>query len=464
MYEHRAPAARTLVALFALAGCATDWKIDYSQHDAGTSELDDDAGTADNAEQSDSSGAEEAGPMPPGAAPTTGGPQGTERPDGCSPTSCAQPGGTCRDAGAGFSCECEPGFGGTRCENDLCAPNPCQNGGICAHAASGASCSCPTGFRGERCETDVNECAAANACTSPDYPCVETAAPGYTCRGRQADWPMPGSARVTRSYDTSVVGVVTDNVTKLIWQRDLPPSFPGCTLHSSTDGDSCTLAEAKQVCEDLVLAGANDWRLPTKIELESILDYSVTVPAIDQSVFGPTATRPYWTGSTYRDSLSNLNYIVIFTNGGVASQGVGGANGGAAVRCVRGGLVASSMPAARYSRDSAMDTVTDNRTGLVWQATMDSGSYDWTGARVYCHSLRGTFRLPTIQELFTLVNPTSFNPAIDASAFPDAPTGVLLWSDTLYPAKAGAAWAMSAADGSALNPPTTGSYRVRCVK
>ncbi len=47
-----------------------------------------------------------------------------------------------------------------------------------------------------------------------------------------------------------------------------------------------TWVEALAYCEDLELAGFTDWRLPSIKELQSIINYGRSYPAIDQEYFG----------------------------------------------------------------------------------------------------------------------------------------------------------------------------------
>lgn len=80
--------------------------------------------------------------------------------DECAEDPCRN-GGTCKNGSQGFSCECQPGFAGPRCEEvmDRCAAKPCQNGGACSNDAAGYTCVCPAGFSGANCESNVDDCA-----------------------------------------------------------------------------------------------------------------------------------------------------------------------------------------------------------------------------------------------------------------------------------------------------------------
>jgi hypothetical protein len=175
--------------------------------------------------------------------------------------------------------------------------------------------SCPAGFRGAQCEIDINECNEINLCKSNDYPCMQTTAPGYTCRGQLADWPMPdrsGGAAHAPSYDvTTTPGVVIDKVTGLMWQRERPLQYLGCSGMRELPYDICSWPEAVGYCDALSLAGHDDWRLPAKIELESILDLTLYQPNIDLTIFPGTRSDWYWTSSPYIDK-PGLFWMVSF--------------------------------------------------------------------------------------------------------------------------------------------------------
>jgi hypothetical protein len=96
----------------------------------------------------------------------------------------------------------------------------------------------------------------------------------------------------TQASYTVMSGYVIDNVTKLWWQQ--PIDMP-----TSTCASGCTQAQATAYCASLSLAGHTDWRLPTRIELVSIVDYTVWDPAINAAAFPGTPIAYFWTASPY---------------------------------------------------------------------------------------------------------------------------------------------------------------------
>ncbi|XP_068444759.1 protein jagged-1a-like [Clinocottus analis] len=74
------------------------------------------------------------------------------------------PHGRCRShAGGQFSCECEEGFTGTYCHENIndCESAPCLNGGTCIDKVSQYQCICAAGWDGPTCQNNIDDCGAA---------------------------------------------------------------------------------------------------------------------------------------------------------------------------------------------------------------------------------------------------------------------------------------------------------------
>uniref|UniRef100_A0A6Q2XBJ5 Delta-like protein n=1 Tax=Esox lucius TaxID=8010 RepID=A0A6Q2XBJ5_ESOLU len=69
------------------------------------------------------------------------------------------PHGRCRSqAGGQFSCDCQEGFRGTYCHENIndCEMNPCVNGGTCIDKVNAYQCICGDGWEGDHC--DISKC------------------------------------------------------------------------------------------------------------------------------------------------------------------------------------------------------------------------------------------------------------------------------------------------------------------
>lgn len=53
-----------------------------------------------------------------------------------------------------FTCSCQAGYAGERCEIDAseCSSNPCQNGATCVDETNSFRCVCPPGWTSNLCE------------------------------------------------------------------------------------------------------------------------------------------------------------------------------------------------------------------------------------------------------------------------------------------------------------------------
>jgi len=91
-------------------------------------------------------------------------------------------------------------------------------------------------------------------------------------------------------------GTVTNTDTGLMWQKD-------------TDPDIYEWQDALSYCENLTLAGYDDWRLPNVNELQSLVDYERYDPTINTTYFPNTLSSFYWSSTTYAYDPSYAWYV-----------------------------------------------------------------------------------------------------------------------------------------------------------
>jgi cysteine-rich repeat protein len=106
-----------------------------------------------------------------------------------------------------------------------------------------------------------------------------------------AQWPAPNSSNSglphPQSYEVDPQHpIVTDLVTGLRWQQVV-------------ENIGRTWPDADAYCRNLVIGPYTDWRLPTRIELLSIVDYSKAFPALNPVFQLPANASQLWTSTVF---------------------------------------------------------------------------------------------------------------------------------------------------------------------
>jgi hypothetical protein len=112
--------------------------------------------------------------------------------------------------------------------------------------------------------------------------------------------------------------------------------------------------------------------------------------------------------------------------------------------------------------------VLDKETGLVWERSPSQTGVDWSEAQVHCNELsvanRLGWRLPTLQELASLADPTQTFPALPAGhPFSQVLTGSY-WSGTTLGSDTTFAWVVRFLQGTVGNFGKTSIHAVWCVR
>ena len=251
------------------------------------------------------------------------------------------------------------------------------------------------------------------------------------------------------------------------------------------DGKTCTgtdstytFDQANALTGTTTFAGQSDWRLPNVRELQTIVDRSVFNLAINSVVFPGTSSSYFWSASAYSGYSSSawvVNFYYGYAYGGSKSDS-------RQARLVRAGqsfnLLDVSRPASDYV-DHGDGTVTHTPTGLMWQrcavgqtfsaagrCTGTAGEYTWEQAKAVSNGLGGytDWRLPTADELISLVDYNATSWAINTSIFPDT-SEFGLWSASAVSGYSSDAWFVSfAAGGGAYSDGKSSANQVLLVR
>lgn len=138
----------------------------------------------------------------------------------------------------------------------------------------------------------------------------------------------------TSRFVDNANGTVTDSATGLVWKRcSEGQSWDGATCNGSAINDDWQYA--LEDGSDAVFAGASDWRLPNKKELNSLIERQCVNPAINLTVFPATPASFFWSSSPTTTN-SERAWLVGF-DAGTTPAGIKSMYDSRHVRLVRGG-------------------------------------------------------------------------------------------------------------------------------
>jgi hypothetical protein len=338
--------------------------------------------------------------------------------------------------------------------------------------------------------------------------------PGQALYGQDANYtinPMSytkldGSGNALPNSSSTWV-MVKDNVTGLIWEmktnkdgvknyndpHDADNTYSWYDSNPATNGGNAGTPGIGTDTEDFIKAlndshygGYSDWRMPTFKELQSLVDYSKSNPAIDNTSFPKMVSSFYWSSTTFAHYTGSA-WGVYFDNGdsdnpgkdffgyvcavrGGQTESLGDFASGSFDSVSSGSMVDASSVAGSYTDNDGDGTVTDNSSGLMWQkdTSYDTETMDWEQALAYCERLTlggyKDWRLPTIKELQSLVDYSKSNPSIDTTSFPNTVSS-FYWSSTSDPQEKRSALGVEFYNGSFENNGKIDRiYAVRAVR
>jgi hypothetical protein len=259
----------------------------------------------------------------------------------------------------------------------------------------------------------------------------------------------------TQSFANSA-DEVTDRTTGLVWQ-------------AGGDAKTYDYASAASYCAALASseAPAGSFRLPSVVELMTIVDYGISGPSIDPKF---TATQPtnYWT-STPVAGMVKLAWTVKFDAGEVIPLLF---DTPLPVRCVRGkstilGAGGVGLRKAGPLQPSG-ETVLDETTRLEWQLRDDGTKRSWKDALAYCAQLplagKTGWHLASISELSSITQYDKLNAGVAIDPVFQGAKSDLYWSSTQNEGAPTLTWSITFNLGVVDGVTVSGLGYARCVR
>lgn len=156
---------------------------------------------------------------------------------------------------------------------------------------------------------------------------------------------------------------------------------------------------------EMTYGGFNDWRVPSQVELRTLIDYSKTSPAFPQEIFKTLIAQDYWCGTTY-GLRPDCGWVLNLNVGAVTAKNKTLASYGVAVR-------GRKIPDAKERFvDNGDGTITDTFLKLMWQKEQNERkSYNDVLKELVTYNLAGykNWRLPTMNELNSIFDESHEN-------------------------------------------------------
>lgn len=292
---------------------------------------------------------------------------------------------------------------------------------------------------------------------------------------------------------------VTDTLTGLMWAKDanlIKTRDPSFDADGAAQDGAVTWQHALDYVKKLNTQnylGHNDWRLPNRNELESVLNKGKDNSSVWLATQGLSNVQSfYWSSSTYarytesswvvymgigyviHDYKGALYYVWPVRSGQSRSysftlpktgQTICYDTSGASIDCTGTGQDGEIQAGLAWPNPRFVDndnrTVTDKLTGLIWtqDANIATGYKTWQEALDYVKKLNtqnylgyNDWRLPNWNELESMVNKGAPNSAhwLATQGFFNVQSNYY-WSSTTYVYESDSAWNVNMSDGNVFS-------------
>lgn len=254
------------------------------------------------------------------------------------------------------------------------------------------------------------------------------------------------------------------------WFNALLPLYQATSSGQCNLNNQCTTADYIDYINASRLCGYSDWRMPNKLELQQLMQYQHTAPALSQILFNGVLNTRYWSstidsndqdtvwsvnfemGTTTSETVNNANALLLVRQHTPPYQAAFTATDTERIQSLRvvnapnqscNANASFSAPIDRFRLTNSGD-IFDRKTGLIWRPCVlgRSGEDCTTGteevvswqqalslASAQRESNSAQWRLPNIKELNSLIETACEAPALNPVVFPNMVLG-RIWSAT----------------------------------
>lgn len=201
-----------------------------------------------------------------------------------------------------------------------------------------------------------------------------------------------------------VITVIRDTQTDLDWEvKSFEPSDERFFKRLMTWAE---FKEYVNYLNEISYGGFNDWRVPSKHELRSLINYANINPAYQKEIFKTVFPNDYWCGEEPFGPRPDCAWVMNFNIGSTTAKNQSLQSYGLAVRGKK-----LPPPQERF-KDNGDGTITDNFLKLMWQKEANERtSYAQVMEMLPNFELAGhrDWRLPTMHELSSIFDDSYSN-------------------------------------------------------
>jgi hypothetical protein len=112
------------------------------------------------------------------------------------------------------------------------------------------------------------------------------------------------SGTSTQNWDENLTGTARFTVLSAFGNAAVRDNNTGLVWEQGPDATPRTWVEATTYCVNKTVGGTRGWRVPSVVELASLIDPSLPAPFVPTSIFSGVQSAIYWSATSYPDPIT----------------------------------------------------------------------------------------------------------------------------------------------------------------